>query len=285
MPKVWTTVASQGKTCKKCGKPNHFARVCFSKSVAPQHTQTQSVCQVTKANLDTSSSEDEYLYALGNPVNAKTPAITVSVNGAPIRMMIDTGASADILDEKSFREIQKHQDITLQTPKKRMFAYGSSSQLTVLGQFTANISIESKTTTSTVYVLQGDHGSLLGCITAQNLDIIQLNINQLRATHVSEELILQFPQLFQGIRKLKDAHVKLHIDESVTPVAQGARRIPFHLRKKVKEELRQLEEKNIIEKVEGATSWVSPIVASPKKDGSVRICVDMRMPNTAIQRE
>ena len=276
---------AQGKTCKKCGKPNHFARVCFSKSVAPQHTQSQSVCQVTKANLDTSSSEDEYLYVLGNPVNAKTPAITVFVNGTPIRMMIDTGASADILDEKSFREIQKHQDITLQPPKKRMFAYGSSSQLTVLGQFTANISIESKTTTSTVYVLQGDHGSLLGCITAQNLGIIQLNINQLRATHVSEELILQFPQLFQGIGKLKDAHVKLHIDESVTPVAQGARRIPFHLRKQVAEELRQLEEKNIIEKVEGATPWVSPVVAIPKKDGSVRICVDMRMPNTAIQRE
>ena len=33
------------------------------------------------------------------------------------------------------------------------------------------------------------------------------------------------------------------------------------------------------------TSYVSPIVAIPKKDGSVQICVDMRIPNKAIQRE
>lgn len=61
-----------------------------------------------------------------------------------------------------------------------------------------NISIESKTTTSTVYVLQGDHGSLLGCITTQNLGIIQLNINQVRAMHVSDELILQFHSFFKA---------------------------------------------------------------------------------------
>jgi hypothetical protein len=53
----------------------------------------------------------------------------VFINGTPIRMMVDTGASADILDEKSFCEIQKHQNVTLQPTKKRMFAYyGSSSQ-------------------------------------------------------------------------------------------------------------------------------------------------------------
>ena len=30
--------------------------------------------------------------------------------------------------------------------------------------------------------------------------------------------------------------------------------------------------------------WVSAIVAVPKKDGNVRICVDMRAANTAIKR-
>ena len=77
----------------------------------------------------------------------------------------------------------------------------------------------------------------------------------------------------------------LHIDNSVTPVAQQARRIPFHLRRQVSEEITKLEEQGIIEKVKGATPWVSPVVAIPKKNGGVRLCVDMRMPNTAIQRE
>lgn len=31
------------------------------------------------------------------------------------------------------------------------------------------------------------------------------------------------------------------------------------------------------------TPWVSPIVAVPKKDGGVRICVDMRLANEAIK--
>lgn len=67
--------------------------------------------------------------------------------------------------------------------------------------------------------------------------------------------------------------------------SQSPRRIPFHLRKQVEEELDNLERQGIIEKVEGPTPWVSPLVVIPKKNGSVRLCVDMRMPNKAIRRE
>lgn len=84
---------------------------------------------------------------------------------------------------------------------------------------------------------------------------------------------------------MKDKEIHLHIDDSVTPVAQVPRRIPFHLRKQVKEELDNLEHQGIIEKVEGATPWASPLVLPKKKKGGIRICVDMRMPNKAIQRE
>ena len=40
-----------------------------------------------------------------------------------------------------------------------------------------------------------------------------------------------------------------------------------------------------IEKTDGPTPWVSPIVVVPKKSGEVRICVDMREANAAIKRE
>jgi hypothetical protein len=43
------------------------------------------------------------------------------------------------------------------------------------------------------------------------------------------------------------------------PVTQPHRRIPFHLRKKVEDELKRLEKLDIIEKVDGPTPWVSPI--------------------------
>ena len=59
------------------------------------------------------------------------------------------------------------------------------------------------------------------------------------------------------------------------------------MRKKVEQELEKLEEQGIIERVSGPTPWVSPIVVAPKPKNpdKVRICVDMRLPNTAIQRE
>ena len=86
---------------------------------------------------------------------------------------------------------------------------------------------------------------------------------------------------------MKDRKVKLHVDESVTPTAQQHRRIPFHIREKVEKELERLEKLDVIEKVEGPTPWVSPIVAAPKSNApnQIRLCVDMRKANEAILRE
>ena len=53
----------------------------------------------------------------------------------------------------------------------------------------------------------------------------------------------------------------------------------------MEKELSNLEQQGIIEKVNGPTPWVSPLVVTPKKDEDVRICVDMRVANRAIVRE
>ena len=53
----------------------------------------------------------------------------------------------------------------------------------------------------------------------------------------------------------------------------------------MEEELNSLLEQDIIEPAEGATPWISPIVVVPKKENKIRLCVDMRVANTAIERE
>ena len=58
------------------------------------------------------------------------------------------------------------------------------------------------------------------------------------------------------------------------------------MRKDVLKELKKLEEQDIIEKVaDQPTPWILPIVATPKKDGGIRLCVDMREANQVIERE
>lgn len=71
---------------------------------------------------------------------------------------------------------------------------------------------------------------------------------------------------------MKGVQVTLYVDNIVEPVAQRARRITFHVCKKVETELHKLEQQGIIEKVDGL---VSPLVVTPKKDGDVHTCVDM----------
>nr|XP_054917172.1 uncharacterized protein K02A2.6-like [Dermacentor andersoni]XP_054921513.1 uncharacterized protein K02A2.6-like isoform X1 [Dermacentor andersoni] len=58
-------------------------------------------------------------------------------------------------------------------------------------------------------------------------------------------------------------------------------RLPLALRDQVTNELRRLEDCDVIERVE-ASEWVSPLVVVRKKDGAIRLCVDLREPNKAI---
>lgn len=96
-----------------------------------------------------------------------------------------------------------------------------------------------------------------------------------------------FPKVVTGVGMLKNHEVHLHVDKIVRPIAQRHRRIPIHLRENVEGEIQRLLKEDIIEKVEGPTPWISPVVLVPKpsKPNGIRLCVDMRAANTAIIRE
>ena len=43
-------------------------------------------------------------------------------------------------------------------------------------------------------------------------------------------------------------------------------------------------EKGIIEKVDGATFWLSPLIPIPTKSEDIRLVLDMRLANQALER-
>ena len=126
--------------------------------------------------------------------------------------------------------------------------------------------------------------SLLNYDTARELGLIKITLSAVSTEPAScmtaRKIYEEYPDLFTGGGKLKNCQVKLHIDKSVQPIAQPHRRVPFHLRKKLEAELQALEDADIIEKVDGPTPWVSPIVVAPKPKNpeKIRVCVDMRIP-------
>ena len=75
------------------------------------------------------------------------------------------------------------------------------------------------------------------------------------------------------------------MDETVPPVQHAPHRIAVALRLKLKETLDDLEAQGVIAQVTTPTKWISAMVAVPKKNGKLRICLDPKDLNSAILRE
>ena len=48
---------------------------------------------------------------------------------------------------------------------------------------------------------------------------------------------------------------------------------------------RQIKQLGEMDVIESPTPWVSPLVVVPRPSGNVRLCIDMRQANKAVQRE
>ena len=268
---------AQGKECFSCHKIGHFGRVCESKRII-RHLDT---------NDNDTYSSDESIFVINTQNSTKHPTVMANIHNTPTTFLIDTGASVNIMNAKTFDNLTNKPN--LETASTLIYAFGSDIPLPVIGVFQTDITYKTNTTNASFYVIDSDSKhtkNLLSSQTAQNLNIIKFAFSSTTPSIPPQSLPTEYPQLFDdNMGKIKDVQIKLHIDQSVQPITQRHRRVPFHVRKDVENELKRLENLDVIEKVEGPTPWVSPIVTVPKKTGGVRICVDMREANVAIKRE
>ena len=262
--------------CKHCHKKGHFARVCRSKSNS------------TKVNaLDDrdgdESTDEEYTYriTLHSMRDKMQPLTEITIGNKTVTCLIDSGAGVNVIDTSSFNQLK---NMHIQPTSKKIYGYRSSKPLPVVGKFEAEVksSVTSKSTVTQFCVVDGCDGNLIGYVTAIDLGLLHM-VNSVLTPKV-DNIIEDYKDCFEGLGKMKGKTAKLHVDDSVKPLAQKYRKLPFHIRDQVEAELKNLEELDIIERAEGPTPWVSPIVVAPKKTG-IRICVDMRAANQAIERE
>ena len=292
---------ARGRLCNQCGRMGHFkARCRMPATVRHQYEEGRRGKLTTNTNLvdwnkdcDQGSNRD-FAFSVSDQRQHKTKGnglIKLEIGGVSVKdILIDSGATCNIMGKETW-EWLKSCKVKCNSRKcsKELYAYGSSDPLPVLGTFTAEVYCQANNQSCmTEFVVVDGPGRTLLCKgTAETLEILRVgpyhvnNVGELPAN-----IMEKYDKLCEGIGMLKDYKLKLNIDETVPPVAQKIRRIPFGLRDKVNEKLDELLENDIIEEVpEGPTSWVSPLVVIPKQNGDIRICVDMRKANEAIIRE
>ena len=172
-------------------------------------------------------------------------------------MAVDSGASANIVDEERFRKIQEISEKKLILKKFNVRLYGCGSQvpIPVAGKFEAVVETKDKAISAVFIVAKGkkDGEMLLGCDTAIELGVLKIvksiEKEETMPRPAVADIISEYDGLFHGIDKHKHAKVKIHVEETVQPVAQANRKIPYHYHDKVKEQLQKPDSK--------PTMWIS----------------------------
>ena len=271
-----------GATCNYCRKKNHFVAVCRKRTRERSHVHKIEQQQIPEQS-DKSVSDTESLFTVNILTNDKVPKLTLKINDIPTKTLIDTGSSINIISQDILNKMNPQPK--LKKSNIEVFAFAQDKPLTIKGKYTFPVETKSKVTVAEFHVVQGSSVTLIGYQTSVELGIVPV-INSVNNSKY-DQLCDKYQSVFTGLGKLKDKQIKFHVDESVVPIAQPARRIPFHMREKVEQEIHRLEQQDVIEKVDGPTPWVSNIVVAPKPNApdQIRLCVDMRKANQALKRE
>jgi len=270
--------ARNGK-CRKCGKIGHFAKVCRSKDSHQNRIFSVEDKNVTSLQVEESSSDDDVFVVSLDPED--NPEVTVNVGGQEVDVLIDSGASCNVIDRQLWKQLKHKAVISKSQPESKFLkSYANVNQVEVIGKFWAKVLLADRALDDVEFlVIKGEGRPILGRKTAMQLGVLKINLPEVNL--VEEE----FKGLFSDkVGQLSNYQVELHVKLDAKFVAQPCRRIPYSLRGKLEKKLEQLVEMDIIEKVEGPTPCVSPIVIVPKKNDDIRICVDMRRANEAIER-
>ncbi|XP_060596962.1 uncharacterized protein K02A2.6-like [Ruditapes philippinarum] len=272
------------KKCRNCGGKKRQNK---AKLIDDEQSDSQLLSEASKPSV--SSSECDVLFGFKISDGKKVPKKCIKLNGVDVNVLIDSGSSLNIISEIDLNKMKIRPEI--KKTKTKAFAFGQKSPLPFKGKCSLLVESDSKFMTKYFHIVKGNKESLISNELSVELGILP----QIQSVHKSVQskdaysgLIEEYSQVFTGLGCLKDRKVKFHIDESVVPVAQPPRRVPFHVRAQVEKELKSLKEMDVIEKVIGLpTPWVSNLVAAPKPNAphEVRVCVDMRKANTAIKTE
>ena len=138
------------------------------------------------------SSEEEYVHAtftVSAMAYQKLPKFTVRINGTPIDIMADTGASVNILDEVAFAKLRTKPK--LNKTNEKIFPYGSNKPLPLVGKCKCEVETEKKFSMEMFFIVKGTTGCLVSWKGSQRLGLVQVvqSVEQPKVVDKVESLV------------------------------------------------------------------------------------------------
>lgn len=205
--------------------------------------------------------------------------ISCKIGEFAVEFLIDSGAAINTVTEGvwSMLNTNKASIYKRKFQCDRQFkAYASDTPLNVLVIFEAWISVNlSKPKCyAEFFVIEGASRCLLSKRTAEELKVLKVGLD-VQHIALTKDPFPKFPNII----------LKLSIDKNVLPRKIAYLRIPGPMEEKVDAKILEMLQNDIIEPVDGPAEWISPMVIVPKGNDDVRLCINMKYPNEAIQRE
>ena len=172
---------ARGQSCRNCGLEGHFQERCKTKHKregGKGKTKRHRYPKGGSANMvDTQDDEDdsEYAFTVGDKKQEK---IEVIIGGCKLSMIIDSGASTNIIDKQTWEWLKRNKVKCKSTHSdKKLFAYASQTPLDVLGTFSCEVSAGRNTANAEFCVINGKGDPLLGRDTATSLGVLKIGID------------------------------------------------------------------------------------------------------------
>lgn len=214
--------------------------------------------------------------------------------------MIDSGATVNVIPA-TFVKNNKIEHL-LKKGKKLDISVYRGKRVRTKGTMRVELinPVNRRKVTASVMVVNEKVQPILSCSLCQKLNLIRFNLDQFDSTVSAVECNVLKEQALIDIRKLDiddsikvilleypdvveervgefEGELTLQIEPGTVPVQQ-----PIALEKQFKQELEKMTRDNIIEKLEGPSSWLNSYVIERKHSGKLRICLDPKPLNKAL---
>src|SRR5277367_1711842 len=273
---------ANNQICKSCKGKGHFAIACFKANTVSQVSQgeklwTENSIGPTISEGDSGGTRDVFLGSISGDGSESTKwQVNVQVGGLPISFKIDTGAEVSAIPLPYYSE-ERHGPLLM--PLRRL--YGASNQtITTVGMVRVDLQVkEHRARNQLLYVCRDLRQPLLGQPAISALRLVA-RVDEIRSPEK------EFPELFVGLGCIKGDPYRIELKPDAVPYAISVpRRVPLPLVERAKTEIDRMLQLGVITRVEEPTDWCAGVVFVIKKDGSIRVCVDLTKLNESVKRE